>query len=160
MITVNSHCGQSHHTTGYHTRKSMPTVEIKFPLKNFPSRNRTRRQVFPTPESPSSITCNPAEELGIQCSPIYQQHKFNFHAGCHSLELSINLYSFPFSSLVSKKRFRIGMICCCETPNFSPRRVLLLWIHIKGSFSGHCSTSLCFPFFSLTNVQSKNHCKL
>lgn len=40
------------------TLKSIPTVEIKLPERNWPSLNRTRRQVLPTPESPSSITYN------------------------------------------------------------------------------------------------------
>ena len=38
------------------TRKSMPTVEIKVPAKKAPSLKRTSRQVFPTPESPTSMT--------------------------------------------------------------------------------------------------------
>ena len=38
------------------TRKSIPTVEIKLPERNVPSLNLTRRQVFPTPLSPISIT--------------------------------------------------------------------------------------------------------
>lgn len=38
------------------TRKSMPTVDIKFPDKNVPSLKRTNRHVLPTPESPSNIT--------------------------------------------------------------------------------------------------------
>lgn len=36
----------------------MPTVEIKFPERKWPSLNRMRRHVFPTPESPRSITYN------------------------------------------------------------------------------------------------------
>lgn len=39
------------------TLKSIPTVDIKLPHRNVPSRNRTSKHVFPTPESPSSITC-------------------------------------------------------------------------------------------------------
>jgi len=39
------------------TLKSMPTVEMKLPERNSPSRNRTSKHVLPTPESPSSITC-------------------------------------------------------------------------------------------------------
>lgn len=38
------------------TLKSMPTVEMKLPARKAPSLKRTRRQVFPTPESPTSIT--------------------------------------------------------------------------------------------------------
>lgn len=38
------------------TRKSMPTVEMKDPARKAPSLKRTSRQVFPTPESPTSIT--------------------------------------------------------------------------------------------------------
>lgn len=38
------------------TLKSMPTVEIKLPARKAPSLNRTSRHVFPTPESPTSIT--------------------------------------------------------------------------------------------------------
>lgn len=38
------------------TLKSIPTVDMKLPDKNVPSRNLTSRHVFPTPESPSSIT--------------------------------------------------------------------------------------------------------
>lgn len=34
----------------------MPTVEIKVPAKKAPSLKRTSRQVFPTPESPTSMT--------------------------------------------------------------------------------------------------------
>lgn len=38
------------------TRKSMPTVEMKVPARKAPSLKRTSRQVFPTPESPTSMT--------------------------------------------------------------------------------------------------------
>lgn len=38
------------------TLKSMPTVEMKLPARKAPSLKRTSRQVFPTPESPTSIT--------------------------------------------------------------------------------------------------------
>lgn len=38
------------------TLKSMPTVEMKLPARKAPSLKCTRRQVFPTPESPTSIT--------------------------------------------------------------------------------------------------------
>lgn len=40
-----------------HTLKSMPTVEMKLPARKAASLKRTSRQVFPTPESPTSITC-------------------------------------------------------------------------------------------------------
>lgn len=40
------------------TLKSMPTVEMKLPARKAPSLKRTSRQVFPTPESPTSITCS------------------------------------------------------------------------------------------------------
>lgn len=39
------------------TLKSMPTVEMKLPARKAPSLKRTSRQVLPTPESPTSITC-------------------------------------------------------------------------------------------------------
>lgn len=35
----------------------MPTVEMKLPARKAASLKRTSRQVFPTPESPTSITC-------------------------------------------------------------------------------------------------------
>ena len=38
------------------TLKSIPTVEMKLPARKAPSLKRTSRQVFPTPESPTSIT--------------------------------------------------------------------------------------------------------
>lgn len=38
------------------TLKSIPTVEMKLPARNAPSLKRTSKQVFPTPESPTSIT--------------------------------------------------------------------------------------------------------
>lgn len=38
------------------TLKSIPTVEMKLPARKAPSLNRTSKQVFPTPESPTSIT--------------------------------------------------------------------------------------------------------
>lgn len=38
------------------TLKSMPTVAMKVPDKKAPSLNWIRKQVFPTPESPRSIT--------------------------------------------------------------------------------------------------------
>lgn len=38
------------------TRKSIPTVDIKFPARKSPSLNRMSRHVFPTPESPNNIT--------------------------------------------------------------------------------------------------------
>lgn len=46
------------HSTLTHTLtlKSMPTVEMKLPARKAPSLKRTSRQVFPTPESPTSIT--------------------------------------------------------------------------------------------------------
>lgn len=40
------------------TLKSMPMVEMKDPDRNVPSLNLVRMQVFPTHESPISITCN------------------------------------------------------------------------------------------------------
>lgn len=43
------------------TLKSMPTVEMKLPARNAPSLKRTSRHVFPTPESPTSITCTKQE---------------------------------------------------------------------------------------------------
>lgn len=39
------------------TRKSMPTVAMNVPERKAPSLNCSRKQVFPTPESPSNITC-------------------------------------------------------------------------------------------------------
>lgn len=42
------------------TLKSMPTVEMKLPARKAPSLKRTSRQVFPTPESPTSITYSTA----------------------------------------------------------------------------------------------------
>lgn len=36
----------------------MPTVAMKVPERKAPSLNWMRKQVFPTPESPSSITYN------------------------------------------------------------------------------------------------------
>lgn len=38
------------------TLKSMPTVEMKVPARKAPSLKRTSKQVFPTPESPTSMT--------------------------------------------------------------------------------------------------------
>lgn len=38
------------------TLKSIPTVAIKLPPRNAPSLKRTKMHVFPTAESPSSIT--------------------------------------------------------------------------------------------------------
>ena len=38
------------------TRKSIPTVDIKFPERKAPSLKRTKRHVLPTPLSPISIT--------------------------------------------------------------------------------------------------------
>lgn len=38
------------------TLKSMPTVAMKVPDRKAPSLNWIRKQVFPTPESPRSIT--------------------------------------------------------------------------------------------------------
>lgn len=40
----------------------MPTVEMKLPARNAPSLKRTSRHVFPTPESPTSITCTKKQE--------------------------------------------------------------------------------------------------
>lgn len=34
----------------------MPTVEMNVPARKAPSLNRTSRQVFPTPEFPTSMT--------------------------------------------------------------------------------------------------------
>lgn len=45
------------------TLKSMPTVEIKLPARKAPSLNRTSRHVFPTPESPTSITWDTDKEI-------------------------------------------------------------------------------------------------
>lgn len=39
------------------TLKSIPTVEMKLPARKAPSLKRTSKQVLPTPESPTSITC-------------------------------------------------------------------------------------------------------
>ena len=44
------------------TRKSMPTVDMKLPARKAPSLKRTNRQVFPTPESPTSITWKAGKE--------------------------------------------------------------------------------------------------
>lgn len=52
------------------TRKSMPTVEMKVPARKAPSLKRTSRQVFPTPESPTSMTWGEKEEQrGLGCWP-------------------------------------------------------------------------------------------
>lgn len=52
-------CSEDSHQPGTSqlTLKSIPTVEMKLPARKAPSLKRTSRQVLPTPESPTSITC-------------------------------------------------------------------------------------------------------
>lgn len=47
------------------TRKSMPTVAMNVPERKAPSLNWSRKQVFPTPESPSNITCKMGAGRGV-----------------------------------------------------------------------------------------------
>lgn len=56
MSSIISHSGLLNVITL--TLKSIPTVAIKLPPRNAPSLKRTKRHVFPTAESPSSITCS------------------------------------------------------------------------------------------------------
>lgn len=52
------------------TLKSMPTVEMKVPARKAPSLKRTSKQVFPTPESPTSMTWGTKkEQRGPGCWP-------------------------------------------------------------------------------------------
>lgn len=61
---MNKYIQTTHHylrnTASSLTLKSIPTVAIKFPPRKAPSLKRTRMHVFPTAESPSSITCSTA----------------------------------------------------------------------------------------------------
>lgn len=43
----------------------MPTVAMNVPERKAPSLNWSRKQVFPTPESPSNITCKMGAGRGI-----------------------------------------------------------------------------------------------
>lgn len=46
----------------------MPTVEMKLPARKAASLKRTSRQVFPTPESPTSITCTGGRKRAARTS--------------------------------------------------------------------------------------------
>lgn len=59
-FTEIKNCSKSLNVRYILTLKSIPTVAIKLPPRNAPSLKRTKTHVFPTAESPSSITCSKA----------------------------------------------------------------------------------------------------
>lgn len=66
------------------TLKSMPTVEMKLPARKAPSLKRTSRQVFPTPESPTSITWNARQTEGERRSQTAQLKIWKFTHHTHT----------------------------------------------------------------------------
>lgn len=72
-------CSEESHQPGTSqlTLKSIPTVEMKLPARKAPSLKRTSRQVLPTPESPTSITCR-REAAGLGNLLLKQPHRSHY----------------------------------------------------------------------------------
>lgn len=97
------------------TLKSMPTVEMKLPARNAPSLKRTSRHVFPTPESPTSITCTKQERKKPAKLRGFQRKSQKWKKICF---LSPNWTCFPARMLFFNQ-------CCSEV-------VGLMWLQWSG----------------------------
>lgn len=92
------------------TLKSIPTVAMKLPPRNAPSLKRTRTQVFPTAESPSSITyrCQGQREPLVL-------HSFNLRVHCRTLS-GLMYYICPFVKVMGHE-FKSTEAQCISEPS-------------------------------------------